>query len=94
MRGHGRSCLKRSCLPLLANPFYDGKMAENRERLLPHDVTIGGDEMSVAEVLQRSDIDKLAEKAIADWATRRATAIRAAATATDGRLGPNGHKLF
>jgi len=74
---------------------YAGRMTESGERaFLPQDVTIGGNKLSVAEVLHRPDIDELAEKAITDWAIRRAAAIRAAATASHGRLGPNGHKLF
>ena len=70
-------------------------MAEDGEKaLLPQNVTIDGGTLSITEVLDRSDIDNLAEKAISEWATRRAASIRAAALVSKDRLGPKDHKLF
>lgn len=51
-----------------------------------------GEKLSVTEVLHMPNIDALAEKAITDWAIRRAAAIRAAALVSNNRLGPKDHK--
>lgn len=66
-------------------------MAEDGEKATPH-VTIDGNEVS--RVLNSPDLDKLAEKAIANWAVERAAAMRAAVREPERKLGPKDHKRY